>query len=104
MTDEERQRQMDFIVSTLASVSAKLYTLTEKVTELVGAQSYAELGRKTEALRTARLEDAFVAVSKLSERMAKHLGDHHSRVTNIEEAIVVLKGLLDRMSNGTGES
>jgi hypothetical protein len=118
MTDEERQRQMDFIVSTLASLSAKLYTVGEKVDGLATAQTQAEqerkaseqerkaseLERKADAVRISRLEEAFVSLSKLSERMVGLLGDHQSRITNVEEAIAILTRLLNRGNNRTRES
>ncbi|HEY0545381.1 MAG TPA: hypothetical protein VGC91_08410 [Pyrinomonadaceae bacterium] len=104
MTDEERQRQMDFIVNTLASVSAKLYTLVERVDGLAAVQAQAELERKADAVRISRIEEAFVALYKLSERIYERLDEHQSRIVNVEDAIVILKGLLDRMSNRTAES
>ncbi|HEV3468150.1 MAG TPA: hypothetical protein VG148_02440 [Pyrinomonadaceae bacterium] len=42
MTDDERQRQMDFIVEQQAHITAKLGTLTEKVDALADSQRRAE--------------------------------------------------------------
>ncbi len=108
MTDEERQRQMDFIVNTLARVSTRLDVLTEKVDGLANAQAQteqerkaSELERKADAVRISRLEDAFLAFSKLSERIYERLEDHQSRIADVEGAILILTKLLNRGSNGT---
>jgi hypothetical protein len=55
MSEEERQRQMDFIVNTLAQ-------LTAKVDGMANIQ-------KADAVRIGRLEDAFVTLKKLSEHI-----------------------------------
>ena len=41
---------------------------------------------------------------ELSERTSERLDNHESRITNVEEAIVILTRLLNRGNNGTGES
>jgi hypothetical protein len=61
MNEEERQRQMDFIINTLASLSARIDSLVE-------SQKISEQEQRADAVRLARLEEAFVTVSRLSQR------------------------------------
>ena len=60
MSEEERQRQMDFIVNTLAQLTAKV-------------DGTADI-QKADATRIGRLEDAFVTLTKLSERVVDASG------------------------------
>ncbi|MBV9210331.1 MAG: hypothetical protein JOZ52_06860 [Acidobacteria bacterium] len=118
MTDEERQRQMDFIVTTLARVSAKLDATAESLAQSEKERKASEqerkaseLERKADAVRISRLEDAFVSLKKLSERTyellertSKRVDNHESRIAMMEDVMVVLKNLLNRRENGAGES
>ncbi|MBV9957912.1 MAG: hypothetical protein JO360_05790 [Acidobacteria bacterium] len=125
MTDEERQRQMDFIVETLARITVRIDRLGErvegigkKVDGLAALQAQAELERKADAVRISRVEEALVQHSELFQRMVERLdvsfknisqltersNEHDARIANVEDAIVVLKNLLNRSGNGTSGS
>jgi chromosome segregation ATPase len=114
MSEEERQRQMDFIVNTLASASAKIDSITEKVNGLAEMQKLSEQERqmseqerrvseqerKADAVRIARLEEAFVVVSRLSQRFDERLDEHETRISDVENAIVMLTRLVSERQNG----
>lgn len=55
MSEDERQRMMDFIVNSLAQLTAKI-------------DSMADI-QKADAVRISRLEDAFVTLNRLVEQM-----------------------------------
>jgi hypothetical protein len=82
MSEEERQRQMDFIVNTLAQLTAKVDGMADI--------------QKADAIRVGRLEDAFVTLTKLSERVVDRLDEHHERLDGIEQAIVTLTRLVEQ--------
>ena len=68
MSEDERQRQMDFIFSSLAQLTVKLDSLTEHVDGLTGnVAGFADIQR-ADAVRIGRLEEAFVTLTQLSER------------------------------------
>jgi chromosome segregation ATPase len=114
MTEEERQRQMDFIVNTLAQASAKIDGIAEKVDSIAEkVDSLAEMQklseqerqvseqeRKADAVRIARLEEAFVAVSHLLQRFDERLDEHQTRISDVENAIVILTSLVSERQNG----
>jgi uncharacterized protein YoxC len=106
MTDEERQRQMDFIVNTLARVSTRLDGLAErveglgervegigekvdglaeKVDGLAAVQAQAELERKADAVRISRLEDALITFTKVSTGMYERLEGAFATVSRLSE-------------------
>jgi hypothetical protein len=85
--EEERQRQVDFIINTLTQLTAKL-------------DSIANL-EKADAVRIGRLEDAFVTLTKLSERVVDHLDEHHERIAGIEQAIMTLTRLVEQRNGGS---
>jgi DNA repair exonuclease SbcCD ATPase subunit len=87
MTDEERQRQMDFILNNLAQVTAKIDNLADL--------------QKAGAVRINRLEDAFVTLTKLSERIVERLDEHNGRINDVEQAIVQLTKLVDRRNGAS---
>jgi hypothetical protein len=107
MTDEERQRQMDFIVNTLARLSVK-------VDALVDTQAQAELERKADAVRIGRVEDSLVTLTQLSEtltqlaqrfdeRLEKHderLNEHQAEIVDVKQAVVILTKLVSEGRNG----
>jgi hypothetical protein len=82
MSEDERQRQMDFIVNTLAQLTAKVDGMADI--------------QKADAIRVGRLEDAFVTLTKLSERVVDRLDEHHERLDGIEQAIVTLTRLVEQ--------
>jgi hypothetical protein len=63
MSDEERQRQMDFILNNLPQVTAKIDGLADI--------------QKADPVRIGRLEDAFVTLTKLQERVVDRLDERH---------------------------
>jgi chromosome segregation ATPase len=104
MTDEERERQKEFILSMLASASAKIDATAESLAQAERERKASEqerkaseLERKADAVRISRLEDSFVAFSKLFERMYERLDDHQSRVESVEDAIVSINKLSERI-------
>jgi chromosome segregation ATPase len=107
MNEEERQRQMDFIVNTLASASAKIDSITEKVNSLAEMQKLSEQERrmseqerKADTVRIARLEKAFVVLSQVSQRCVERLDEHQTRISDFDNAIVMLTRLLSERQNG----
>lgn len=86
MSDEERQRQMDFILNTLAQITAK--------------QERAELEREADAVRISRLEESFVTLAQLSQRFFERLDDHEGRIGEVEQAMVMLTKLVSEGRNG----
>jgi hypothetical protein len=79
MTDEERQRQMDFIVDTLAR-------LTSTMSQLAEAQAIDTERITRDRARIARLEDSFVILTKLAESYGERIG-------SVEESVAALRRL-----------
>jgi len=86
MTDEERQRQMDFILNSLANLTATVSQLAE-----AQAKDSERITRDRE--RIVRLEDSFIILTKLAESYGERIGD-------VEEAVAALK----RLSGAEGGS
>jgi Mg2+ and Co2+ transporter CorA len=63
MREDERQRQMDFILNNLAQISAKVDALSD-------AQLKSDQVQRANAVRIGRLEEAFVTLTQLSGRVA----------------------------------
>ena len=93
MSEEERQRQMDFILNNLAQVSAKVDALAD-------AQMKSDQVQRADAVRIGRLEEAFVTLTQLSERVFDRLDEHNARITTVEDAIVTLTRLVERRNGG----
>ena len=87
MSEEERQRQMDFVVNTLAQLTAKIDGMADI--------------QKADGVRIGRLEDAFVTLTKLSERVVDRLDKHHERIDGIEQAIITLTRLVEQRNGGS---
>jgi hypothetical protein len=85
--EEERQRQMDFIINTLVQLTAKI-------------DSIANI-EKADAVSIGRLEDAFVTLTKLSERVVDRLDEDRERIGGIEQAIVTLTHLIEQRNGGS---
>ncbi len=100
MSDEERQRQMDFIVNTLANVTVRLDGLTEKVDGMAAVQAQVERERQANAVRISRLEESFVTLTQLSQRFFERLDDHEGRIGDVEQAMVMLTKLVSEGRNG----
>jgi hypothetical protein len=86
MSEDERQRQMDFILHSLAQ-------LTAKVDDLADIQ-------RADAVRVGRLEEAFVTLTQLSERIVDRMDEHNARLTGVEDAIITLTRLVERRDSG----
>ena len=93
MSEDERQRQMDFILNSLAQLTVKLDGLTENVDGLADIQ-------RADAVRIGRLEEAFVTLTQLSERIVDRLDEHNARITTVEDAIVTLARLVEQRNGG----
>ena len=93
MGGDERQRLMDFIINTLAQLTAKVASLAEKVGGLADIQ-------RADAVRVGRVEEAFVTLTQLSERVVDRLDEHNARITTVEDAIVTLTRLAEQRSGG----
>lgn len=93
MSEEERQRQMDFILNSLAQLAVKIDGLTENVDGLADIQ-------RADAVRIGRLEEAFVTLTQLSERVVDRQDEHHTRLTTVEDAIVTLARLVAERNGG----
>jgi plasmid stabilization system protein ParE len=114
MNEEERQRQMDFIVNNLAAASAKIDGLAEKVDSLAEMHKLSEQERrmseqerrvseqerKADVVRIARLEEAFVVLSHLSQRFDERLDEHQTQISDVKNAIVILTRLVSERQNG----
>lgn len=81
MTDEERQRQMDFILDSLAR-------LTATTSQLAEAQASDSERITRDRARIARLEDSFVVLTKLAESYGERIG-------GVEESVAELRRLAD---------
>ena len=93
MSEAERQGQMDFILSNLAQVSAKVDALAD-------AQVKSDQVQRADAARIGRLEEAFVTLTQLSERVVDRLDEHNARITSVEDAIVTLTRIVEQRNGG----
>jgi hypothetical protein len=93
MSEDERQRQMDFILNNLAQISAKVDALSE-------GQLKSDQVQRADAVRLGRLEEAFVTLTQLSERVIERLDEHDARITTVENAIVMLTRLVEQRNGG----
>lgn len=107
MSKEEWQRQIEFIVNTLASVSAKLDEVAEMQRQSEKErlaferqhQGY-EQERKADALRLARVEESYVTMTRLLERYEERLDNHDTRIVDMEQVMEVLTRLLEKYEDG----
>jgi uncharacterized coiled-coil protein SlyX len=76
MTDEDRQRQMDFILSTLARVAAK--------------QERSEDERRADEIRIGRLEDAHTALAKTIHALASTALAQSERMDSTDNLLITL--------------
>lgn len=86
MSEEERQRQMDFILNSLAQLTGKMDGMAEI--------------QRADAVRVGRLEEAFVTLTQLSERVVDRLDEHNARLTTVEDAMVTLTRLVAERNGG----
>jgi hypothetical protein len=78
---------MDFIVNTVAQLTAKVDGMASN--------------QKADSVRIGRLEDAFITLTKLSERVVDRLDERHKRIDGIEQAIVTLTRLVEQRNGGS---
>ncbi|MEJ7617160.1 MAG: hypothetical protein WKF30_09425 [Pyrinomonadaceae bacterium] len=89
MTDEERQRQMDFTINALAQLSARF--------------DQSDLERRADAVRLARVEDALTTLTALAVRYDERFDTQEARISTVEEAVVRLEQLT-RKQNGNAQA
>jgi len=82
MTEEERQRQIEFILDTLARLTATTSQLAESSTR--------------DQSRLARLEESFVMLMELAGRHEERLDQNDRRSVRLEESIAELRRLTER--------
>ncbi len=90
MSEAEMQRKMEFIVETLASVTTKIDTLTERTDKLAEAQ-----GKDT--ARVAQLETSFVMLTELARSADERANRTEYRVAGLEEAYVNIAKMVERI-------
>lgn len=100
MSEDERQRQMDFILNSLARLTVKLEGLTEKVDGLTENVDGLTDIQRADDIRIGRLEEAFVTLTQLSERFVERLDEHDARIITVENAIVMLTRLVEQRNGG----
>lgn len=93
MSEDERQRQMEFILNNLARVSAKLDALAD-------SQVKSDQVQRADDLRIGRLEEALVTLTQLSGRVVDRLDEHNARIATVEDAIVTLARLVEQRNGG----
>jgi hypothetical protein len=96
MSEDERQLQMDFILNALAKLTMKLDGLTERADSLTANVDNLTNIQRADAVRIGRLEEAFVTLKQLSERIVERLDEHDARTTAFENAIVMLTRLVEQ--------
>lgn len=114
MTDEERQRTMEFILEQQAQFSVNLQKLEEiqkqaelerKASELDRKAS--ELERKADAVRIGRVEESMITLTRLSESLARiaqrhdeRLDEHAEQISDVKQAVVILTRIVNEGRNG----
>ena len=94
MTEEERQRQIEFILDTLARLTAKTDQLTD-------SQVAEREGSVRDRARLVRLEESFVVLTELASRHEERLDQNDRRAARLEESIAELRRLSER-NGGNG--
>jgi hypothetical protein len=56
--------------------------------------------QRADAVRVGRLEEAFVTLTQLSERVVDRLDEHHARLITVEDAMVTLTRLVAEKNGG----
>ncbi len=100
MTNEEFERQKEFILNNLARVSARLDSVGDKLDSVAEIQEKSELERKADEVRIGRLEESFTVLTQLVQRHQEWHENHLSRIDGIEEALVILTRLANEGRNG----
>jgi hypothetical protein len=100
MSEDERQRQMDFILNSLAQLTVKIDSLTENVDSLTENVDGLTDIQRADDVRVGRLEEAFITLAQLSERVVNRPDGHNARITTVENAIVTLTRLVEQRNGG----
>ena len=87
MTDEERQRQMEFILDTLAR-------LTATTSQLAEMQKRADECWARDQGRLGRLEQSYVMLIELAQRHEERLDENDTRAANFSAALAELRRLV----------
>ncbi|HYG11727.1 MAG TPA: hypothetical protein VD835_17405 [Pyrinomonadaceae bacterium] len=82
MSEEERQRQMEFILDTLARLTATTSQLAES--------------NASDRARLVRLEESFVVLLELAGRHEERLDQNDRRAARLEESIAELRRFTER--------
>lgn len=86
MSEDERQRQMDFILDSLARLSAN----TDRMAEL----------QARDPQRIKRLEESFILLTQMARSHEERHDRTEARVANMEEAVALLTRIVSKDSNG----
>lgn len=107
MTEEERQRQMDFILDTLARLTTmtdglayKIGGLTDMVGGLAESQAVERERSARDQARLIRLEESFVVLTDLAGRHEERLDQNDRRAARLEESIAELRRLTGQNGDG----
>jgi hypothetical protein len=102
MTEEERQRQMEFILDTLARLTAttdKLAYKADGLTDMISGLTESQVAeRERDHARVVRLEESLVVLVDLASRHEERLGENDRRAARLEESIAELR----RLTEGNG--
>jgi hypothetical protein len=100
MTEEERQRQMDFILDSLARLTATTDGLAYKLdslTDMIGGLAESHVAeRERDRARLARLEESFVVLTELASRHEERFDQSDGRAARIEASVAELRRLAER--------
>ena len=86
MSEDERQRQMDFILDSLARLSAN----TDRMAEI----------QAHDRQRLKRLEESFVLLTEMARSHEERHDRTEARVANMEEAVALLTRIVGKSANG----
>ncbi|MBC7909385.1 MAG: hypothetical protein H7Y30_02730 [Pyrinomonadaceae bacterium] len=93
MTDEDRQRTMDFILEQQAQFSVNVQKLEE-------IQKQAELERKADAVRIGRVEESIITLTRIAQGFDERLDNQQEQITDVKQAVVMLAKIVGEGRNG----
>lgn len=94
MTDDERERTMQFILEQQAQFMANMQMLQEANARNDEHRERDAARQAREAERHARLERAFVQLTELAVSANERMNEHDARLASVEEAVVMLTRLV----------
>jgi hypothetical protein len=86
MTDEDRQRTMDFILEQQAQFSVNLQKLEEI--------------QKADAVRIGRVEESIITLTRIAQGFDERLDNHQEQITDVKQAVVMLAKIVGEGRNG----